>query len=356
MHRNPLRFLGALAVGIAGVSLAAVHVVGQVPSAKPTRAAVATASPLRTPWGDPDFQGVWNHSVTTPFERPAALVGKEFLTDDEVVEAERSRRERSDRDRRDGGTNVDLARDYNEFWDQGAKQTRILSRRTSAIIDPPDGILPALTDEAQRRRAANVERFVNRPPESWEDRNPQERCIASSPNGPPMLSLYTNDKLLGYSDNFQIFQTPDYVAMLYEDFHQVRMIALNGRPHLPSTMRQWLGDSRGHWDSKTLVVDTTNFGEQRPWLGGVRGPSIDENLHLVERFTRVDANTIDYQFTVDDPTTWTRPWSATVSVVKTQGQIYESACHEGNYALPNILRGARAQEQVAAQAAKKGSR
>jgi hypothetical protein len=246
-------------------------------------------------------------------------------------------------------------RDYNEFWDEGAKQTTILSRRTSAIIDPLDGLLPAMTDQAQRRRAANVERLINRPPDSWEDRNPQERCIASSPNGPPMLSLSGNDKLLGYSLNFQIFQTPDVVAILYEDFHQVRMIALNSRPHLPSHMRQWLGDSRGRWDGQTLVVDTTNFGEQRPWLGFLRGPSIDENLHLVERFARVNATTIAYQFTVDDPTTWTRSWTATVSVVRTQGRMFESACHEGNYSLPNILSGARAQEKVAAQTAKTGS-
>jgi hypothetical protein len=206
-----------------------------------------------------------------------------------------------------------------------------------------------------------AQHVVAHPADSWEDRSPQERCIVFLPNGPPMLALSGNDKLLGFSLDFQIVQAPGYVAVLYEAIHQVRMIAVDGRPHLPSGVRQWMGDSRGYWEGNTLVVDTTNFTDKRLWVGFnfnvalASAPPIDENLHLVERFTRVDANTIDYQFTVDDPTTWTRTWSATVSVVKTLGQIYEFACHEGNYALPNVLSGARAQEKMAAQAAKKGS-
>ena len=155
---------------------------------------------------------------------------------------------------------------------------------------------------------------------------------------------------VGYNSNYQILQTPGYVVILSEMIHDVRVVPLDGRPHLPQNIRQWMGDSRGRWDGNTLVVDTTNFSNKTSFRGS------SENMHLVERFTRVDADTIDYQFTVDDPATWTRPWTAAVPMAKTEDRLFEYACHEGNYAMTNILAGARAQEKAAAEAAKKEPR
>jgi hypothetical protein len=345
-HRFPAS-PGALAVAIALVSLAVASVAGQAPAPKTTK----PWTPPRTADGQPDLQGVWNYSSGTPLERPAALAGKLTLTDEELARAEKQILERNSRDRREGsGTNADVNRDYNEFWDE-KRPTIFLTRRTSLITDPPDGHVPPLTLEARTREAARAEARRGRgPADSWEDQTWRTRCVWSQIGGPPMLAPEGKEVLLGYMWNFQILQTPEYVAILQEDFQELRIIPLGERPHIPQNIRQWLGDSRGHWEGNTLVVDTTNFSAKASFRGS------SANLHVVERFTRVAADAIDYQFTVDDPTTWTRPWTASIPVAKTHGLIYEYGCHEGNYSLPGILRGARAQEKAAAEAATKGPR
>src|SRR5258707_503043 len=233
----------------------------------------------------------------------------------------------------------------NEFWyDRGNKV--VGTRSTSLIVDPPNGRLPAMTPDGKKRadlRAAEQrETQLGRPhADSWEDRPLQERCIVGLNAGPPMHPG-------AYNNNFQLFQAPQYVVILNEMVHDARIIPLDGRPH--GHIRQWKGDSRGHWEGNTLVVDTTNFKRETSL------PNSTANTHLVERFTRTDANTLLYEFTVEDPTMWTRPWTAVVPMRKSEDLIYEYACHEGNYAMASILAGARAAEKAAEEAAKKGSK
>lgn len=296
--------------------------------------------PFRTSSGDPDLQGVWSYAVGTPLERPAEFAGKAVLSDEEFAQAERRAHDRSNRDRRDGaGTNVDLGREANEFWFE--RRPTILTRRTSLITDPPDGKLPRLTPEAEQRRDARAAALRERAAaDSWEDRPLNERCLKNPANGPPILPQPI-DILLGQMFLFRIVQTPGYVAILSEVIQELRIIPLDGRPHLPRGIRQWLGDSRGRWEGRTLVVETTNLHESLSIAGFPAG-----NVGVVERFTRTDADSIDYQFTIDDPTTWTKPWTAAVPITRANGEIYEFACHEGNYGLMNILKGARAQENL----------
>jgi hypothetical protein len=210
------------------------------------------------------------------------------------------------------------------------------------IIDPPDGQLPPLTVQGQKARAASAESHRAHPADSWEDRNNAERCLT---RGAPKLPG-------GYNNNFLILQAPGYVTILQEMIHEVRIIPLDGRPHLDQNIRQWMGDSRGHWEGDTLVVDTTNFNGKIADNSYNCCPGAGANMHVVERFRRVDAHTIDFQYTVDDPTTWTRPWTASVPMTKSQGPIYEYACHEGNYGMFGILAGARTQEKAAEATAK----
>ncbi len=330
------RLLHSLACALAVVLLAPAPVAGQ------TRlAATKKWTAPRTPDGQPDLQGIWANATITPFERPKDLAGKEFFTEQEAAEDEKRIVQDSNRDRRGRDAEADLGGAYNELWfDRGAKV--VPTRRTSLVVDPPDGKVPPLTPEAQKAAAARAER-AKRPPEGPEDLALPVRCIVWPTAGPPMLPT-------AYNNNYQILQTPGYVTILIEMIHDVRIIPLDGRPHIPKNIRQWLGDSRGHWEGKTLVVDTTNFTGKSHFMGS------DENLHLVERFTRTDSNTILYQFTVEDPTAFTRPWKGEVPMTKAPGPIYEYACHEGNYAMANMLNGARAQEKAAAEAANKKSR
>ena len=323
---------------IALLWLAAASIAGQTPATRSTTG----GSAFRTAWGDPDLQGVWNYAAGTPLERPAEFAGKAVLTDEELARAERQMRDRSNMDRRDGvGTDADVGREANEFW--FTRRPAILGRRTSLITDPPDGKLPPLTPEAtQRQAAAAAARRGRGPADSYEDRNLTERCIMREVNGPPILPTPTVDVIIGFTFHFQILQTADYVTILSEVVQQARIIPLDGRPHLQQGIRQWLGDSRGRWEGNTLVVETTNLHDKRVIAGFPAG-----NVRLVERFTRVGANAIDYQFTVNDPTTWTAPWTAAVSIEKSEGQIYEFACHEGNYSMTYMLSGARAQEKAA---------
>lgn len=327
---------------IFALTAVALPALGQSPTAatKPSPAAAKTNGYIapKTPDGQPDISGLWTNITITRLERPAALGAKQFFTAQEAADFEKNALTNSNKDRRDGGESADLGRAYNDaWWDSGTHVVKTL--RTSLISDPADGKIPALTPEAQK--AADARRLIaQRPPEGPEDMPLQLRCINWSTAGPPMLPS-------AYNNNYQILQVPGYVVILIEMIHDVRIIPLDNRPHLPQDVRQLLGDSRGHWEGSTLVVDTTNFTDLTHFRGA------DRNLHLIERFTRTDPNTVLYQFTVDDPTAFTKQWSGEVPMSKFAGPIYEYACHEGNYAVPNSLSGARAQEREA-PAAKNG--
>jgi hypothetical protein len=290
-------------------------------------------TPPRTPDGHPDFQGVWSMETLTPLERPADLEGKLFLTEAEAREYEKRTLEATNRDRRDGGGDTDLRRNYNEFWRE--RGTRLVaSRRTSLIVDPPDGRIPAMTPTAQKKRTAITE--ASRLPAGPENLALRIRCIT---RGLPMVPTPNNNF-------FQIVQAPGYVAILQEMMYEARLIAMDGRPHAPPAVRAYMGDARGRWEGDTLVIDTTNFIGKNDFLGS------DENLHLTERLTRTGADTILYEFTVDDPTAFTKPWSGEIPLTKTQEGIFDYECHEGNYSIVDILAGARAEEKKAAEAAR----
>lgn len=289
---------------------------------------------LRTSWGHPDLQGIWDFATITPLERPKELAGKEVLSAEEAAEFEQKTLQQRNPDRRDGGAQADVGRAYNQFWwDYGTKV--VGSKRTSLIVDPPDGRVPALTPEGQKRadaRNAVRQRSAHGP----EDRNLWERCILGGNTGPPMAPG-------PYNNLVQIFQTRNQVVILNEMINDARIVPLDGRPHLPANIRQWRGDSRGHWEGDTLVVDTTNFRDETNFRGA------SSRLHVVERFRRVDSDTLLYEFTVEDPLTWTKPWSAAIPMQKSEGPLFEYACHEGNYGMFNILTGARAEEKGAAK-------
>ena len=283
-------------------------------------------TPSSTTDGQPDLQGNWVNKNATPLERPKQLEGREFLTDAEVAEL------KARAIRIFAGGNSDAANgdavflaalvNVNQFKNENATGlTLFLDRefdnRTSLIVDPPDGRIPPYTPEGQRRRAAGaVATNLRNAPENPEQMTPFQRCITFGvpmPRPGPFTSYY------------QIFQSPGYVVIVMEAIHDARIIPLDGRPHLPANIRTWNGDSVGHWEGKTLVVDTTNFSPKDNFMGSA------ENLHLVERFTRVAPDEISYQITVDDPTTWTKPWTAKLRLKHTGEKIYELACHEGNF-------------------------
>jgi hypothetical protein len=286
--------------------------------------------PPRTPDGHSDLQGIWTNSTMTLLQRPLGLGA---LTEQEAVKYEEAVKKDRSSDRRDGLPEVDVGRAYNElFFDRGTALARVGGAvRTSLIVDPPDGHLPPYTFEARRRLAAESFYAQEHPADSAQDRSLAERCLLWA-GVPPMLPP-------AYNATYQIVQTPQYVMILLEMMHDVRIIPLDGSPHLPSNVQLWMGDSRGHWEGETLVVDTTNFTDKTRFQGS------DENLHVIERFTRVDANTILYRFTVEDPTTFLKPWTGELPFIAAPGPVYEYACHEGNYALQNILMGARAEER-----------
>jgi hypothetical protein len=280
-----------------------------------------------------DLQGIWTNATLTPLERPAELAGKEFFTPAEAAAYEKQGRERNDADRRGSTPEADLAVGYNAiWWDRG---THIVSTgRTSLIVDPPDGRIPPLTPEAQKKAAARAEARRLHPADGPENTSLADRCIVRGTAVPPMLPA-------GYNNNYQILQTPEHVVILVEMIHDARVISLDGRPHLGKKIRQWLGDSRGRWEGNTLVVETTNFTDKTNFRGS------GENLRVVERFTRVDEDTLRYQFTVDDPQSFARPWSGEIPMKKTAGPLFEYACHEGNLSMENTLSTARDEEKAA---------
>lgn len=321
-----------LAAVMLALSLAPPPVSGQTGTAG---AATAETPAPRTPWGHPDLQGAWTNATITPLERPEELGDREYFTEEEVAARDRASATRNDQ-RGERGTVADIG-SYNAFWwERGAT---LPSRRTSLIVDPPNGRMPSRTPEAQRRaeeeRRARAAIPRGAPIASWKDMDEYDRCIirATLPRVPT-----------GYNNNYQIVQTPQYVAILQEQMHEVRIIPLDGRPHLPKTVPQWLGDSRGRWDGETLVVETTNLSSEARFEGSGAA------RHLVERFRRIDADTIEYEFTVTDPTVWTRPFTARWPWKKIDA-LYEYACHEGNYSIVNMLSGSRADEKRAADEA-----
>ena len=282
----------------------------------------------RTPWGQPDLQGVWTNSTTTPLERPADLADKAVLTDEERRLRDAKVASQVSFDRAGALPGVGA---YNEFWmERGA-----LNHRTALVIDPPDGKIPALTAAGQARASALAADRKDHRDESFETLTAYDRCISRSLPGAMLPGFYNH--------NYQIVQTRDYVVILVEMIHDARIVPLNGRPHANAAIRSWLGDSRGRWEGDTLVIDTTNVNDkvfERGVLFGVGG-----DVQLTERFRRTGANSMDYEFTVNAPTAFTRPWTVAAPMAKIDGSIYEYACHEGNYSVPNILKGARAQEK-----------
>jgi hypothetical protein len=285
----------------------------------------------RTGDGRPDLQGLWTFRTATPLERPAEFSGREFLTDAEIAAVERQTAERL---QVDGPTETLL--NTPPFWLESG--TRVVStRRSSLIVEPRDGRLPAMTPAGLRRASALLAaRAVMIGPESLA---PWERCITRGFPGVMLPSAYNN--------NLQILQTPGYVALATEMIHEMRMVPVEGRISPPQGLRAWLGYSIGRWERDTLVIDSKNFSEQADFMGiGNRFMGAARQLHVIERFTRMDADTIDYRFTVDDPLTWTQPWTVAIPLVKTDGAMYEYACHEANYNLANILNIARSREST----------
>jgi hypothetical protein len=323
--RRASNFLAAAIAAVWTIPIAGQTVPSPTATASAARTAPARTTLPRTPWGDPDLQGIWSNATITPFERPSALADKPVLSEQEATEVEQQWLKNNNQDRRDGaGTDADVSRAYNDFWwDRG---TNVVStRQTSLVVDPPDGRVPALTPEGQKRAAARAARGYD----SWEDRSLWERCIT---RGLPMVPG-------PYNNNYQILQTPGYVVIVHEMIHDARIIPLDGRPHVGQNIRQWFGDARARWEGETLVVDTTNFADKANFRGSAEG------LHLIERFTRTNPTTVKYEFTIDDPSTFTKRWTVAIPMTKTDEPIYEYACHEGNYGMVNLLSGARVQEK-----------
>ena len=327
------------------VLLAAAGIVTGVP------AQAQTDSP-RTPWGDPDLQGMWDHRTITPLQRPEELGDREFLTEEEAASLEQAV---VDRDQYlltrppetvTAGGSVDRRADgtpgfYNNFWLDTGTRT-VDTRRTSLVIDPPNGRLPAYSDAGRRKVERDREYQREHPADSWLDFDGTDRCLIGVNNGPPILPA-------AYNQNLLVVQNEDWVLLLAEMIHTVRAIPLDGRPALPAHMQQWGGDARGRWEGDTLVVETTNFVPDRLWttanpMGRLKTTS---ELRLVERFKRIDADTLEYEATINDPGIWRRPWTVSMPMRRSDEAMYEYACHEGNYSMPNMLAGERAREAAA---------
>ena len=290
----------------------------------------------RTPDGQPDLQGIWTNPTITPFERPVELAGKAYLTEQEAAELEKRAAAQNSEDApaRPGDVGA-----YNRFWfDSGTKV--VGTRQSSLVVDPPDGRVP-VKPAAEAKRDYDAAHITD----SYEYMSLWDRCITRGVPGAMFPA--------GYNNAYQIVQIPGYVVILSEMIHNTRVIPVDGRPHSPAGIRLWDGDSRGHWEGQTLVVDTTNYNG-KGWIstsaagGRIKGIQQSEALHVVERFTRTDANTIRYEVTIDDPNVYTKPWKVLIPLTRDANYtIYEYACQEGNEAVGNILRGGRAHDQAA---------
>jgi hypothetical protein len=330
-----------------GRGLVLVVVLAAVPSptAAQTQPAInttETTSLPRTPSGDPDLNGVWDFRTLTPFERPKNLAEKAFFTDDEATEFEAGRL--SEFAVRDDKKPEDIVGNYNQFWfDPGSRVGD--TNRTSLVIDPPNGRVPPMTGEAKEKRAAQRELREGVGPhmptfggfvEDLGSGGAAVRCILGFNSGPPMTPG-------GYNQNVQLVQTPSTVALVNEMVHSSRIIPINGRDHLSDDIRQWMGDSRGHWEGDTLVVETKHFLRETSFRGGVTS----SDLRLIERFTKTSGDTLMYEVTIEDPNAWVHPWSYAIPMRRNHHPLFEYACHEGNYGLYNILAGARMKEKAA---------
>jgi hypothetical protein len=327
----------AVASGIAAFALGS----GATGNSAAEREGAATWTHPRTAWGDPDLQGVWRYEAAIALERPAQFDGRESLTDEEVAQKEKIETEQEAK-RLAGFEGVDVGRrslsespirgnEYNSFWQDHGRPRKVY-KQTSLIVDPRDGRIP-YTPDAQKADARTTARYGVGPFESYLDPDTGERCLTDGVTG--MMWQGPNG---GHN---RIVQSPGYVTILHEEYRDRRIIPVDGRPH--KNIRQWFGDAVGHWEGDTLVVDTTNFLDKTnyEWASIWTRPS--ETLHLVERFTRSNEDTLEYRITVEDPTTFSKPWTATIPISRLADdtQIYEYACHEGNYAMPNLLSGAR---------------
>ena len=327
-----MKFLGALAFLLAALASGQTAVKAQ---------AKKWTAP-RTVDGQPDLRGYWTNVTVTPLERPKGLGAKEFYTDEEFAEVQRKEAARNaqvlqGRDTEEG-TDEDVHYDFAQFGLDRGQSTMAWSKRTSLIVGP-EGTLPPQISEARNRNAARAAANRGHDLDSAENRPLGARCLMLGQESVPMMAA-------GYNNNLQIHQGKGYVAIMHEMNHAVRVIPTDGRPHLPQNIRLWRGDPVGHWEGDTLVVDNTNFTDRNPFRGS------SEKLHVVERFTRVSADTIVYQFTVEDPATWDKPWTAEVAWSATDGPIFEFACHEGNYGIVNTLRGARLADEEAKKSGK----
>ena len=340
----PMKRIACIALIALALLLAPLTVRAQTPE---------PSSPPRTAYGRPDLQGVWDFRTVTPLQRPAAQGDKAVLTAEEAaqIEAQWASIKLFDRPAREGEVIA-----YNDFWlDLGTNV--VGTRRTSLIVDPPDGRLPPMVPNAPRQVASLDMDLPGERPVRYraggigvdgpEDRGVGVRCILGFNSGPPIMPS-------GYNNNMQLFQTPEHVVVLTEMVHDARIIPLDGRAHLPEEVQQWNGDSRGHWDGDTLVVETTNFtGKTASFNDNITSAiGTGETLHLRERFTRVDAETLLYEYTVEDPTVFTRPFTVAHPMRKNLEQMFEYACHEGNYGMTNMLTGARVQEKAAEDTAR----
>jgi hypothetical protein len=282
------------------------------------------------------FDGIWNSATATPLERPAQLRDKAFFTPEEAEAWERQVAERNEEPSAEALSRSTGTGTYNTFYREFGSKV-IKTMRTSIVTDPPDGRIPALTPAAAEVKRRRVEAMTNAA--SAEDTGLQDQCLAFLTAGPPMLPY-------SYNSNYQIMQTKDAFVVHAEMIHDTRIIHLDGRRHLPPEIRLWMGDSIGRWEGDTLVVDTTNFNDAGGFYGDAGGNfGWDRNLHLVERFRLLDADTLLYRFEIDNPTAFTQPWKGELTMTRSPGPIYEYACHEANYALPNMLRGYRATER-----------
>jgi hypothetical protein len=327
---------------------------GQAPAASPRNAGSASYKVPRTPDGHPDLQGVWSNNSVTPLQRPKQWADKKFLTDQELADLKRATAEviEGGGDAVFGDGLVLAALDkiknpisydpgtgnYNHFW---MVERDVEDRRTSLIVDPPTGVLPPITDAARQRQDEQTRQREQSPSDNPEDRPLGERCVNF---GVPKMGA-------GYNSYYQIVQTPGHVVFMSEMAHDARIIPVDSRPHVNKNVRLWNGDPRGRWEGDTFVVESTNFSTKSEFRGS------RENLHLVERFTRVGPDTLSYEITVTDSSVWTKPWTAMIPLKRTDDLIYEYACHEGNYrSMEGSLKGTRTLEQEAAAAGKTTSR
>jgi hypothetical protein len=335
--------MSGVALTTAAVMMLPAPIAGQTPAKAATKAGKTWTAP-RTPDGVPDLQGYWTNSTLTPLERPKGLGSKEFYTDQEIADAQKKDRERLALNVAEGrpteqGTADDVHYDFAQYGLDKAQSSLVWDKRTSLIVGPT-GTIPALLPEARKRAADIAAKNRGHEFDGPENRPLSARCIILGYDAVPMLPQ-------AYNNNLQIVQGRGYVAILHEMNHSVRIIPTDGQAHAPQGIPQLRGDSKGHWEGDTLVVDVTNFTDRNPFRGS------GEKLHVVERYTRVDANTILYRFTVEDPQTWDQPWTAELAMTTGQGPIYEFGCHEGNYGLANTLRGARVAEAEPGKSATK---